>query len=133
MTTPKQMIAQMREMLSSDDAESCGKFITACYNLNDPVDEFASRYAKHGFETACDYYKSDKFSDLPAVLTLLEKAIEMAEAYATTDTEKQWCSFIDENGNEESCSTKWFHGVVSGEIARSFLESAQDWAGGMNE
>lgn len=54
-------------------------------------------------------------TDLPAVLDLLEKAIEMAE-------------FVIDERMERS----YIHGTDA-ERARSFLESAQDWAGGKND
>jgi hypothetical protein len=43
-------------------------------------------------------------------------AVPALEAYESTDTVKEWCSI-----GGSGCSTKWFHGVVSGSVAKEAL------------
>lgn len=71
----------------------------------------------------------------------LIKRIEQLENALTsyksgTDIDKKWCSiymaqdkneeeirFLRENDIGDACSTKWFHGVVSGEYAKIMLDT----------
>ena len=97
MTTPKQMIAQMRE----------ARLNGVEYG---PILILKPEYAKR------------MYIDLPAVLDLLEKALEMAEEHKWHEDHCTYRIKFHLN-NEKLCDCGAFK-------AKAFLESAQDWAGG---
>lgn len=74
MTQDKQK-AEPREM-NDKDKVAMGLFITTCYNLNDSIDAAFSRYAQHGFESACDYLRSEEIKALEAKLSVAMEAIQ---------------------------------------------------------
>lgn len=114
MTTPKQMIAQMRERAN---AATEGPWVCDLNgNYENRVAETDTMHicstAKVNIDQTLDdaEFIAHARTDLPAVLELLEKAIEMAEQIVAADY----------RGNEP----------VGYRKAREFLSSAQDWAGG---
>lgn len=121
MTTPKQMIAQMRERCDKAtpprwDAVAISSILFQAANGAITTDK----------AWADAEFIAHARTDLPAVLDLLEKAIERMEQISNAPVWTLEDKFDTHQGRPLLAS----YGISTVDVARSFLESAQDWAGG---
>lgn len=66
--------------LNDEDKKALGQFITGCFNLNDGIDKYQSTWAQYGFETACDYLRTEKIDKLEAALKEAAQTLEWIQS-----------------------------------------------------
>lgn len=82
------MSKQKLRKLNEEDEKALGEFITTCFDLNDQFDNFQSKWARYGFETACDYFRSEKIDKLEECLKIAIERLERISNFEPWDTQK---------------------------------------------
>ncbi len=85
--TRKKIEATINEDMNPKDREALGQFLTTCFNLNDPLQEYQAVWANYGFKTACNYFRMEVLESMKEreakLVAALDQALRQWEMYVT--------------------------------------------------
>lgn len=88
------------------DVEAEGLFVTTCYNINDGVDAIFGNYARHGFESACGYFRQEIIPEFEEKLASKDALISDLRATLKHDVDKIEAAYMSQLSAKDATIAK---------------------------